>query len=107
MIEISKIGGAYMAAYFLAEITIHHPKKMGPYLEKVESTIAEHEGVYLARGGKVEVVEGNIGEHPLKVLLQFPTMEKLKGWYYSAEYQEIIGNRLENADGNTMFMDGV
>ena len=96
-----------MAAYFLAEITIHHPEKMGPYLDKVEVTISDHEGVYLVRGGDTEVVEGTIGEHPLKVLLQFPTMEKLRGWYYSAEYREIIGNRLDNADGNAILMDGV
>lgn len=95
-----------MAAYFLAEITIHHPEKMGPYLDKVESTISDHEGIYLARGGDTEVVEGTIGDHPLKVLLQFPTMEKLKGWYYSAEYQAILGNRLDNSDGNAMFIDG-
>ena len=96
-----------MAAYFLAEITIHHPEKMGPYLEKGESTISDPEGIYLARGGDTEVVEGTIGDHPLKVLLQFPTMEKLKGWYYSAEYQAILGNRLDNSDGNAMFIDGV
>ena len=97
-----------MAAYFLAEITVHHPEKMGAYRSKVEATIAEHEGIFLHRGlGEVEVVEGSIGEHPLKVLLQFPSMEKLKGWYYSAEYQEILGNRLDNAEGNAIFMDGI
>jgi uncharacterized protein (DUF1330 family) len=96
-----------MAAYFLAEITIHNPKSMGPYLAKVEETVAMHQGIYLARGGEIEVVEGTIGEHPRKVLLQFASMEKLRGWYHSPEYQEIIGNRLENADGNALFIDGI
>lgn len=97
-----------MAAYFLGEFTVNRPEKMGVYRSRVEATISEHGGVFLHRGlGEVEVVEGSIGEHPFKVLLQFPTMEKLRGWYYSAEYQEIIGNRLDNADGNAMFMDGV
>ena len=96
-----------MAAYFLAEITIHHPEKMGAYFDRVESTVADHAGIYLTRGGNTEIVEGSIGEHPLKVLLQFPTMEKLKSWYHSPEYQEIIGNRLDNADGNAMFIEGV
>jgi len=40
-------------------------------------------------------------------LLQFPSMEKLKGWYYSTEYQEILGNRLDHADGNAIFMEGI
>jgi uncharacterized protein (DUF1330 family) len=96
-----------MAAYFLAEITIHNPKNMGPYLAKVEETVAKHQGTYLARGGKIEVIEGTIGEHARKVLLQFPSMKKLRGWYHSPEYQEILGNRLENADGNALFMEGV
>ena len=96
-----------MAAYFLAEITIHHPEKMGPYFDRVESTVSDYEGIYLTRGGNTEIVEGSIGDHPLKVLLQFPTMEKLKSWYHSPEYQEIIGNRLDNSDGNAMFIEGV
>lgn len=36
-----------MAAYFLAEITVHHPKKMEEYASKVGATIAKHEGVLL------------------------------------------------------------
>ena len=97
-----------MVAYFLGEFTVNRPEKMGVYRSRVEATISIHGGVFLHRGlGEVEVVEGSIGEHPFKVLLQFPTMEKLRGWYYSGEYQEIIGNRLDNADGNAMFMDGV
>ena len=59
-----------MAAYFLTEITVHHPKKMGEYASKVGATIAKHEGVLLS-------------------------MEKAKGCYNSPEYKEILDNRLE------------
>jgi|TARA_B110000305_G_scaffold229175_1_gene279866 uncharacterized protein (DUF1330 family) len=85
-----------VAAYFLTEITVHHPKKMGEYASKVGATIAKREGVLLhGASEKREVVEGTLGEHPIKVLIQFPSMEKAKGCYNSPEYKEILNNRLE------------
>ena len=96
-----------MAAYALVEITINDMEKMGPYMEKVEKTVADHGGRYLVRAGETTVVEGNIGEHPLKVILEFPDMAAAKGWYDSAEYQAIVPHRTAASASNFLFVEGV
>ncbi len=38
---------------------------------------------------------------------EFPTMEQLKAWYYSPEYQELIELRHATARGAIVFAEGV
>ena len=96
-----------MAAYVLVEITIADRNKMMPYIEAVDATVTKHGGRYLVRSPNAEVIEGNIGQHPMKVLLEFPDMAKAKGWYASPEYQAIIPFRTDNSAGNMLFVNGV
>ena len=37
------------------------------------------------------------------VVLKFPSMEALRGWYDSPEYQEIISLRTDNTEGGMVF----
>ena len=41
-------------------------------------------------------------EH-LSVVLKFPDMEALRGWYDSPEYQEILPLRTDNSEGIVTF----
>ncbi|MCZ6805116.1 MAG: DUF1330 domain-containing protein [Proteobacteria bacterium] len=36
-------------------------------------------------------------------MLKFPSMEALRGWYDSSEYQEIIALRTDNTEGGLVF----
>ncbi len=38
---------------------------------------------------------------------EFPTMDQLKAWYHSPEYQELIDLRHATARGAIVFADGV
>ena len=96
-----------MAAYVLVEVSVTDKEKMMPYIEAVDATVTNHGGRYLVRSPDAEVVEGNIGQHPLKVLLEFPDMVKAKEWYASSEYQAIIPFRTDNSTGNMLFIEGV
>ena len=95
-----------MTAYALIELEIISMDGMGPYLAAVSGTIAKHGGKYLVRAGNTEVVEGDIGEYPVKVVLQFPSMEAGKSWYSSAEYQVILPHRLANSKANFVGAEG-
>ncbi len=95
-----------MTTYALIELEIMNPGGFDPYIAAVSDTIAKHGGKYLVRGGQIEVVEGSASEYPMKVVLQFPSMEAAKGWYNSAEYQAILPNRLENSRGNFIWVEG-
>jgi len=96
-----------MAAYAYVELIVHDRAKMSEYIEKVPATVAAHDGKYLTRGGAVEALEGEIGPYPSKVIVEFSSMSAAKAWYHSAEYQALLPNRLDNADGNFLIIEGV
>ena len=61
-----------MSAYWIA---IYHdmknPENIKKYAEKASPAIKKYNGVILARGGKVETIEGN--PSPRTVLIKFPS----------------------------------
>jgi len=95
-----------MAAYALVELEVTNMEGMGPYMEAVSGTIAAHGGKYLVRAGNTEVAEGGIGEYPVKVILEFPSMAAAKGWYNSREYQAILPHRTKNSKCNFVWAEG-
>ena len=82
-----------MSAYWIA---IYHdmknPENIKKYAEKASPAIKKYNGVILARGGKVETIEGN--PSPRTVLIKFQSMDVAVECYNSPEYQEAmkIGN---------------
>lgn len=95
-----------MAVYALVELEITNMDGMGPYMSAVSDTITNHGGKYLVRAGNTEVVEGGLGEYPVKVILEFPSMEAAKSWYNSAEYQAILPHRKANSKCNFVWAEG-
>ena len=82
-----------MKAYWIAIYRdMKNPENIKKYAEKASPAIKKYNGVILARGGKVETIEGN--PSPRTVLIQFLTMEDALKCYNSLEYQEAmkIGN---------------
>lgn len=81
-----------MAAYLTANITIRDPALFAQYREAVAPMIAAHGGRYVVRGGAMTVVEGEPGFDRL-IILEFPNMETLRGFYYGAEYAPLLALR--------------
>ena len=96
-----------MAVYALVEFEITDMAGIAAYAQAVPATVAAHGGRYLVTATAPEVVEGGPGEYPLKVVLEFPSMDAAKGWYDSAEYQAILPHRTNNAKGNFVWVQGV
>ncbi len=95
-----------MAAYIIATIEVTDPEKFELYREQVPATIAKHGGRYLVRGGEVKVVEG---DRPAQrtVVLEFDTLEKAKGWYFSDDYAKPKELRIRSTVSNVMIVEGV
>jgi uncharacterized protein (DUF1330 family) len=96
-----------MAVYALVELEVTNMDGMRPYIEGVAATIAAHGGKYLVSAGLTEVAEGGLGEYPVKVVLEFPSMATARGWYDSAEYQALLPHRTRNSKGNFVWVEGV
>ncbi len=95
-----------MAAYIIAHLDVTDPVAFEAYRDAVPSVIAEHGGNYLVRGGDVDVLEGD-WEIPRLIILQFPDKPAAEDFYHSAEYQEILPLRLDNADGAVVIVEGI
>ena len=95
-----------MVAYIIATIEVTDPEKFEVYRGQVPATIEKHGGRYLARGGEVSVVEGDQPERRT-VVLEFDSLEKAKGWYYSEDYAGPKELRIASTISNVMIVDGV
>lgn len=95
-----------MPAYLIADIEITDPEAFERYRAQVPQTIAAHGGRYLVRGGALDAVEG--GWTPKRiVVVEFPTMERLRGWYDSPEYQPLLALRMGATVSKAVMVEGI
>lgn len=93
-------------AYYIAEVGVHDVDTYKTkYVPLVPSTLAPFGGKYLAAGGRTEGVEG---APPAKriAILQFPSVEKAKAWYNSAEYGKLKPVRHAAATTRSFIVEG-
>ena len=74
-----------MSAYVIADIDVKDPVRYDDYRKMVPASIAAYGGRFLARGGKVESLEGS-WEPKRTVIVEFPSVERAKAWWDSDEY---------------------
>ena len=95
-----------MAAYVLANVQVEDPAAFEEYRQRVPASIAAHGGRYLCRGGKFEVLEGEFDARRM-IIIEFPSMEAVRAWYDSAEYQELVRLRQRAAKTLLITVEGV
>jgi uncharacterized protein (DUF1330 family) len=94
-----------MVAYVIVDIEVTDPVSFEGYKKEIGANIAAFGGRYLARGGATEVLEGDWTPKRL-VILEFPTMARLKEWYESPEYAPLLGLRKASASSNLVITEG-
>lgn len=95
-----------MAAYLHAQIDVTDPVLYEEYRRRVPAVIAAHGGRYLVRGGAATLLEGE-GPPPLReVVLEFPDMAALLGFYRAPEYQPLIALRQRCSRGRIVAIEG-
>ena len=94
-----------MAAYVIGEIEVTDPGTYEDYRKQVLATIEKFGGRFLARGGKVEPLEGGWAPKRL-VLLEFPDTQAAMTWYRSTEYAPLIKLRQKASRGKLIAVEG-
>lgn len=95
-----------MPAYVIAEVEIQDAAAYEEYRKAVPATVAAYGGKYLARGGKVEVVEGD--RRPARmVVLEFPSLAQARAWYDSPEYRPVRAIRQRTAKSHALIIEGL
>ena len=95
-----------MAAYVIAQIEVTDPQTYEAYKAQVPAVIEKYGGTYLARGGAVEVLEGD-GPVRRTVVLKFDSMDAARAWYESDDYDPVKAIRQQASDGSLILVEGV
>jgi uncharacterized protein (DUF1330 family) len=98
--------------YFVAEISVNNPDAYGKeYAPKAQATIKAHGGRLVALGGAggagAQTVTAFDGDPPKRAAIQiWDSMEQLKAWYNSPEYQEARKIGLKYATFRSFAVEG-
>jgi uncharacterized protein (DUF1330 family) len=95
-----------LAAFVLATVTIKDPVRYEDYRRMVDATLVPFGGRFIARGGKIQVLEGDW--HPNRlVILEFPSVERAQAWWGSPAYAEARALRQATSTGTLLILEGV
>jgi uncharacterized protein (DUF1330 family) len=95
-----------MTAYVIVQAEVNDWDRFNEYLKETPRTIAQYGGKYIVRGGVMVVLEGN-DQGRRMVVIEFPSLQKAKEWYYSEEYQRVKSLRQGAATGLLIALEGV
>ena len=71
-------------------MTVTDPEAYAKYAQAAGPAIAGHGGVFLARGGRYQQMEGN--DRPRNVVARFPSFDDAVACYNSSEYQAALAH---------------
>jgi len=95
-----------MPAYVIVDIEVTDPARYEEYKKQAPSALAAYGGKFLARGGRVETLEGNWTPKRL-VVLEFTSAARAKEWLNSPEYRSARQLRHKTARTNMVVVEGV
>jgi uncharacterized protein (DUF1330 family) len=95
-----------MAAYVIARIAVSDWGKYQAYVKATPAVIAKYGGKFLCRAGEMVTLEGPEETRRI-VLIEFPSLDRAKEFYHSADYQAVRKLRLEAATGQLIAVEGV
>ena len=80
------------SAYIIANVTVTNPEQYAEYRKLSTMAAQTHGAEFCARGGSVEVLEGDWTPDRV-VILKFPSVAQAKAYYNSVEYTAAIQSR--------------
>ena len=95
-----------MPAYLISDVTVRNAQAFEAYRNAAASSITKYDGRYLARGGAIEVLEGDWTPRVV-ILVEFPSTSRARDWYSSPEYQAALKYRADALSRNLILIDGV
>lgn len=94
-----------MLAYVINDMEITDPVMFEEYKKLSPATVALYGGRFLARGGRIEALEGNWSPKRV-VILEFPSMAQAQAWSDSPEYAPAKRLRQLSAKSNMVVIEG-
>ena len=95
-----------MPAYVIVDVNITDAEAYEEYKKATPTTLAAHGGTFIARGGTVEVLEGD-WQPGRVVILEFESVEAAKKWWSSPEYEAPKALRQRSSTASLIVVEGV
>jgi len=95
-----------MSAYVISEVDVKDAVGFEAYRTIAAKAIAQYGGRYLVRGGTADIAEGVPPPNNI-IVVEFPSMARLREWYASPEYAEAPKHRRTALDRRLIFVEGV
>ena len=92
-------------ALWIAHVHVTDEAAYGEYAKRATGAIAAHGGVFLARGGRYEQLEGR--DRARNVVARFPSLEAAHDCYYSDAYQEALSYAKGASERDLMILEEV
>lgn len=84
-------------AYLVGNITVKRPEQWAEYTRQVPGTLGPWGAELVFRGKQVAAYSGE-SPHPDIVVIRFPDVASVNGWFSSEAYQSLIPLRQEAAE---------
>ena len=94
-----------MPAYVIVEVRVTNPEPYAAYRDLAGASVARHGGRFLVRGGAVTPLEGDWQPQRF-VVIEFPSVDAARAFYYSDDYQDALKVRLANSEGKAFIVEG-
>jgi uncharacterized protein (DUF1330 family) len=95
-----------MPAYLISQIDVHDPVRYEDYRKLVGASLAKYGGRFVARGGRIDVLEGDWSPKRV-VICEFDSLERARQWYESPEYKPAMDIRQASSDAKIIVVDGL
>jgi uncharacterized protein (DUF1330 family) len=95
-----------MKAYAIAFVRkVEFGPEIVEYLQRIDVTLEPFGGRFLVHGGGAESAEGDTVLDA--IVIEFEDGERLRAWWNSPEYREIMQLRTRHMTADIVFVDGV
>ncbi|MEO0917512.1 MAG: DUF1330 domain-containing protein [Pseudomonadota bacterium] len=92
-----------MPALWIAHVDVTDEVGYADYIKVASECIPAHGGVFIARGGRYQQMEGT--DHPRNVVARFPTFEAALACYNSPEYQAVVPTATAASDRSVVIVE--
>ena len=90
----------------ITDVEVTDPTLYGEFMEQVTATVEGHGGKFVARGGDLDIVEGDWKPQRIAIL-RFDSVERAKEWLSSHGYTALEDMRTKSSNINMVVVEGV
>lgn len=91
--------------YLIFDIEVTDKVAYEHYRTQAQPVLANHPGHFIVRKGKTEILEGD-WEPESFFILEFPSYEHAREFYFSEEYQKVLPLRLRSSISKALIIEG-